>query len=295
MKLTSRDEYLKRIDAVVARISASLAEEAPLPSASELARHANLSEFHFMRVYRALAGEPLGATIQRLRLARAVHLLTDTAEPISAIAGRIGFETPQAFAKAFRRAFGLSPSEARERYVGQAQKLVLPPHETNLPAAPAIRVDIVELQPFRVLALRNRGAYADLDQAYARLFDWLAAQNAVGSVRGLWGVPHHDRRDTPPDESLFDCCVTLAMHLDAHEGPDDKDVFATSLGGGRFIVHQHGGSYAGLDDAHDNLLARALPAQGLALREAPILHEFLNDPDRTPEELLQTKIYVPIE
>jgi hypothetical protein len=31
------------------------------------------------------------------------------------------------------------------------------------------------------------------------------------------------------------------------------------------------------------------------LRELPILHRFGNDPDQTPEELLETEIYLPIE
>ena len=78
-----------------------------------------------MRVYRALAGEPLGATIQRLRLSQAVHLLTQTSAPVSKIAGCVGFETPQAFARAFRQVLSISPSEARDRY-RQHAKIAMP-------------------------------------------------------------------------------------------------------------------------------------------------------------------------
>lgn len=59
MKTSSRTEYLRRIDRVVTRLSSAIANEEALPSVTDLARSANLSEFHFMRVYRALAGEPL--------------------------------------------------------------------------------------------------------------------------------------------------------------------------------------------------------------------------------------------
>ena len=106
-------DYTKRIERVIAAVAASLEQEQALPSTATLAGIANFSPFHFMRVYRALAGESLGATVQRLRLTRAAHLLASSSAPISEIAGRVGFETPQAFARAFRQHFGMAPSEAR--------------------------------------------------------------------------------------------------------------------------------------------------------------------------------------
>lgn len=285
MKTSSRNNYLQRIDQVVMRLSSAIANEEALPSVADLARGAHLSEFHFMRVYRALAGEPLGATTQRLRLSRAVHLLTQTSAPVSEIAGRVGFETPQAFARAFRQVLGFSPSEARDR---KDTRIEVPTPRQDSTDIPAIRVEVVELQPFRAVALRNIGAYADLDQAYGRLFAWLAERAAVETVRGIWGVPHHDRRDTPESECVFDCCLATPAALE----PDDS-VTVMQLGGGRYARYHHTGSYALLDDAHDRLL-RVLPAQGLALLDAPILHEFLNDPENTPEAQLETRIYLPV-
>lgn len=289
MKTSSRTEYLRRIDRVVTRLSSAIANEEALPSVTDLARCANLSEFHFMRVYRALAGEPLGATVQRLRLSQAVHLLTQTSAPIAEIAGRVGFETPQAFARAFRHVLSISPSEARDRYQQHA-KIEVPEPQQNTTNIPVIRVEVVDLQPFRAVALRNYGAYADLDQAYARLFAWLEPRGAVETVQGIWGVPHHDRRDTPASECVFDCCLATPAALD----PDDM-VTVTQLGGGRYARYNSTGSYALLDDTHDRLLRDALPVQGLALVDTPILHEFLNDPESRPEAQLQTRIYIPIE
>ena len=288
MKTSSRTEYLKRIDRVVARLSSAIANEEALPSVTELARGAHLSEFHFMRVYRALAGEPLGATIQRLRLSQAVHLLTQTSAPVSKIASRVGFETPQAFARAFRQVLSISPSQARDRY-RQHAPIAMPMPQQNTTDTPAIRVEVVDLQPFRAVALRNYGAYADLDQAYARLFAWLADRAAVETVRGIWGVPHHDRRDTPASACAFDCCLATLAALD----PDDM-VTVTQLGGGRYASCYSTGSYALLDDAHDRLLRDVLLTQGLTLLDAPILHEYLNDPEGTPEAQLETRIYLPV-
>ena len=92
MKTASQLDYTKRIERVIAAVAVALEKDRELPSVATLAEIAHFSPFHFMRVYRALAGESLGTTVQRLRLARAAHLLVSSAEPISEIAGRVGGE-----------------------------------------------------------------------------------------------------------------------------------------------------------------------------------------------------------
>lgn len=286
MKATSRSEYLRRIDRVVARLTQSIEASGEPPSVAELAACAHLSEFHFMRVYRALAGESLGATTQRLRLQFAMHLLKSTQQPIAAIADRVGYETPQAFAKAFRQRFNAAPGDVRERPDAFADSAPAPQPQL----APVVRIEIVQLEPFRVAALRNRGAYADLDRAYVRLFGWMADHGALDSIAGIWGVPYDDRRDAVPEDSVFDCCLATDAPLIAGDG-----VRLELLGGGRYARHRHIGSYSQLDDLHDALLRDALPQAGLTLRDAPILHRFLNEPDVTPEAQLETDIFIPVD
>ncbi len=284
MKASSHADYLKRIDRVIDALATSLAEERPLPSIAELARVANFSEFHFMRVYRALAGESLGATTQRLRLRRAAHLLAGTQQTISEISGRVGFDTPQAFARAFRQHFGVAPSDAREtEFMDQPRDSSQAQHE------PAIRVDVVALQPFRVVVLRKQGADADLAEAYGALFAWMAQRGALDAIDGIWGLPHHDRRDTPVEPCDFDCCLATSAALAAGDG-----ITTGNIGGGDFLRYKHVGAYTGLDATHDGMLRVALDQQW-QLRDAPIVHEYLNDPESTPEDQLQTHVYLPVE
>lgn len=289
MKTSSRADYLQRIDRVAAAISDSIERGRETPSIARLAELAHFSEFHFMRVYRALSGEALGVTIQRLRLQRAVHLLKDTDASVTDIATSVGYETPQAFAKAFRQRFDAAPSDVRAR--PQAYTMSARPRfATTSNDPPMVRVEIVQLQPFRAAVLRNHGAYADLDQAYVRLFGWIAERGAIESIKGIWGIPYDDRRDAPPEDSVFDCCLAT----DADLAAADRVRFEV-LGGGRYALHRHIGSYLQLDHLHDALLSDALPRTGLTLREAPILHRFINEPDVTPEAELETHIFVPVE
>lgn len=285
MKPTSQLEYTKRIERVIAELAESLEQERELPSIATLAAVANFSAFHFMRVYRALSGESLGTTVQRLRLARAAHLLAATSAPISEVSGRAGFETPQAFARAFRQHYGVSPSEARTVNVASGME-VAPPAPSLSP--PAIRVDVVALEPFRVVVMRTEGAYSRLDEVYRAMFEWMAKRGALESLGGIWGVPLHDRRDTPAADYGFECCLATRSELSAGEG-----VKLGELGGGEYLRYLHEGSFDRLDESHDALF-RAVFADDWQLRDSPVLQEYLNDPDETPEADRRTHIYVPV-
>ncbi len=89
------------------QIEACLAE--PL-SLADIAAASGLSAFHFSRLFTALHGESVMAYVRRRRLARAARRLTEDAEvPLVELALDSGFESQQAFTRAFTRQFGVSP------------------------------------------------------------------------------------------------------------------------------------------------------------------------------------------
>ena len=84
---------------------------------AEICRSAGLSERTLRRRLKAETGLTWEAYRQRQRLLRAVRLLGEAEAPITSIAADCGFESPSAFAKAFRQVLGVSPSEYRLRAV----------------------------------------------------------------------------------------------------------------------------------------------------------------------------------
>ena len=81
----------------------------------ELARLIHLSRFHFCAAFRLATGKRPHEwlTIQRIERARA--LLQDSALPIIDIGLSVGYRTPSAFAAAFRRIVGDTPSNYRRQ------------------------------------------------------------------------------------------------------------------------------------------------------------------------------------
>lgn len=78
-----------------------------------LAVRANLSEFHFTRMFTAAVGIPPYRYVSRRRLENAMALLAAGRLPLSEIAFRSGFSSQASFNRAFRRVTGMTPGEFR--------------------------------------------------------------------------------------------------------------------------------------------------------------------------------------
>jgi AraC family transcriptional regulator len=80
---------------------------------AELARIAVTSEYHFRRMFSALAGIPLSEYIRRRRLTVAGAQVLAQQRTLLDVAVRYGYSSGEAFARAFRAVHGIGPGEAR--------------------------------------------------------------------------------------------------------------------------------------------------------------------------------------
>lgn len=79
----------------------------------DLARAAFFSPFYFSRLFAQATGHPPYDYLMRRRVAAAAEEVTGGDRSLTAIALDYGFEAPDSFSRAFRRCFGILPSEAR--------------------------------------------------------------------------------------------------------------------------------------------------------------------------------------
>jgi AraC family transcriptional regulator len=78
------------------------------------AREANCSAFHFYRMFEMVAGVGVAEYLRRRRLSEAALSLSGGGEDrVIDLALRFGYESPDSFARAFRREFGCLPTDAR--------------------------------------------------------------------------------------------------------------------------------------------------------------------------------------
>jgi AraC-like DNA-binding protein len=72
-----------------------------------------LSRAAFARRFTALVGEPPLAYLTRWRMTTAAGLLRHSETPLGVVGGRVGYGSEFAFAKAFKRAYGVPPGQYR--------------------------------------------------------------------------------------------------------------------------------------------------------------------------------------
>ncbi len=278
MKTDTFNHYAVRIDRAIALLAQRLAAGEPPPTLDEMATAAHFSPFHFHRIYRALTQETLAQTVARLRQDRAAHLLAHQ-RAVTEVALASGYATPQAFARAFREATGMTPTQAR------GQTIEAGPASATAP----LQVRIASMEPLRIVALRHVGDHANLDTAYLRLFGWAGEQGLLEQLQGLYGIALDDPRMTPAAQTRFDAALALG-----ETPPPAADLRADTLAGGAYLICLHQGSYTGLYPLLDRLYLEALPQAGLEPADAPVFFQYHNEPDLTPEPEWLTDIWLPV-
>ncbi len=273
--------YLARMQRVLDHIETHL--DAPLPVA-ELAAVAAFSEFHFQRQFKALTGLPVARYIQARRLTRAgLRLAFRPDASVTEIGLETGYDSPDAFARAFRRWIGQSPSLfradpdwpawAKARTDGSAAAAIAPPG----PDFAVDAVDVLDLPETPVGLLSHRGPPDRLGETLREFIAWRKECGLVPPRSPTFNLLYADPDLVPPDQFRLDLCAgTLGRPVE----PTRRGVVPALLPGGRFARLRVTGGDARLARAIDWLYGAWLPDSGLALRDTPLIaqrHRFFPD------------------
>jgi len=103
-------EWLKQMQAAIDYMERHMAERITI---DDIARAACSSPFHFQRMFHMLTGVTVGEYIRRRRLTLAAQELAGSGGKVLDVALKYGYDSPESFAKAFRKLHGIAPSQAR--------------------------------------------------------------------------------------------------------------------------------------------------------------------------------------
>jgi AraC family transcriptional regulator len=208
--------YVQRVNRAIDHIVGHLDEPLRL---RDLARVALLSPFHFHRVFQALLGATPADFVQRLRLEKALVLLSHPRRPsLTAIALACGFSSSSDFSRCFKRRFGVPPSAFdldtwRRAHGAELEAIVGPPRVERLPPRSnpdAFRVRLRDLPSRTVAYIRVDRPYQG-DNATKAVWRLLAWAERNGLADGQWlGY----QWDNPEITSLEDCRYYAAVEAD---------------------------------------------------------------------------------
>jgi len=273
--------HIERMTRVIEYLYAHLDDDLSLERVADVA---HVSACHFHRLYQATTGETLADTVRRLRFHRAAGELFDPACRLVQIARRAGYSSAEAFSRAFKQRFGITPSAYRT----QTTALHPAPSLTLNPEAPVMDDMHVEtLCALELLAVRHGGDYMKIGQAFDRLCLFAGPRGLLGPGTRMIGAGWDDPAVVPVDDLRSAACI-VAPHALA-EGA----VVPLTLPAGRYACHVHVGPYAGLATAYQRVFAW-IARQDLTTGAAPCFEEYLNHPVSTPPMALETRIMVPL-
>ncbi|SCE23222.1 AraC family transcriptional regulator [Streptomyces sp. DvalAA-19] len=144
---------LERLNEAMEYIESHLGERIEV---ADLARTATTSEYHFRRMFSALAGVPLAEYIRRRRMTVAgAEVLGHPDRTLLEVAVRYGYDTGEGFARAFRAVHGIGPGEARRTgaVLRSQQRLTF---RLVVEGSSAMNYRLVEKGEFRVVGRKAR-------------------------------------------------------------------------------------------------------------------------------------------
>ncbi len=246
-------DYRKALERAVVYIEDRLGDDIKV---DEVAKAAGYSYYHLNRQFMAVLGEGLGSYIKKRRLAEAAKRLLYSNEKIIDIALDSGFESSEAFSRAFKAVYRVSP----QAYRGNRLDILLGAKERldtglldHLARNVTVHPKIVELPEIKVAGLRGETTLRDnkLRELWERangLFPQIPGIVKGGRGFGICEACQSNTLYTMNDDVIF--TEVAGAEVSSFDGLPEILV-RKIIPGGRYAVFTHRGTLSMLPRTFD--------------------------------------------
>ncbi len=261
-------------------------------SLSTIAREAYISAYHFHRLFSMVVGVPVAEFVRSVRLEAAAQQLRSTRTPIAGIARNVGYDSSDAFGRAFRKQFSEAPSAYRRRWRDDPPPLrVAPGLLLDRSIDPGVQVK--RLSERTLACVRHIGAYQTVWQAWRVLDEWALRHSLDPHSVERIGISYDDPEMVPANRIRYDACLSVpATFARAVEG--DQTIAWRTLAAGEFAIVRHRGPYHLLGEAYRRLYVHWLPMSGWTPRDEPSVELYRETGAHTEHDLI-TDIQLPVQ
>jgi AraC family transcriptional regulator len=282
-------EWLKQMQAAIDYMEEHMEERITI---EEIARAGCSSPFHFQRMFYMLTGVTVGEYMRRRRLTLAAQELAGSASKVLDVALKYGYDSPESFAKAFRKLHGIPPSQARAEGV----KLKAYPRITFqilLKGDKEMDYQIIDKPAFKAAGIviettmedgQNKKditkfwADSQLNGDVARIISLLGAEELYGIIYGI-----------VPGQDTFN--YMIGGRLDGDEVPEG--LTAIEIPASRWAVFTAVGPLPGsIQSLFNRIFQEWFPATGYEHAHAPELEVYF--PGDIHSEDYRCEVWVPI-
>jgi AraC family transcriptional regulator len=259
-------------------------------SLDEIADTAGLSRYHLSRVFGLTTGHSISGYIRGRRLSGAALALINSSSTILEVALDAGYGSHEAFTRAFREQFGMTPDGLRKQ--GHARNLVLLEpirmDDTRLPKLDAPRF---ETRPAMLLAGLAETYACEATQGIPSL--WQKFNQHFGHIPGqvgnvAYGVCTQTEGETESFRYMSAAEVTSADDL--------PEGFTTlKLPQQRYAVFTHRGHISGISATVQQIFGDWLPQSGHQHGGLPDMMERYDDRFDPHTGMGVTEIWIPLK
>jgi AraC family transcriptional regulator len=256
------------------------------------AKAAHVSPAHLQRAFSVLTGISVGEYVRRRRLTLAAEELSRGTIRVIDAALKHGYETPESFAKAFRRQHGITPTEAKLPGASLVcyNRLVI---QVSLKGEKMMKYKIVERDEFMVagiqrrFSIENNAQQAEIPKLWGEMNGNGISEKLFelnnGQIEGVLGVCV-DRED-----QSIDYWVATEYEGPVPDGFENLLIPASTWA----VFEVHGPMPDAMQQAWEKIMSEWLPSTQYEMQGTPGFEMYTNeDPSRAD---LYSEIWIPVK
>ena len=248
--MTETDEqiqanYKNRINRVFEFIDQNLESDLSLSKVSEIAF---FSPFHFHRVFKFVTGETLNGYVTRRKIEKSASDLLHKTITVTEIAHKYGFSDNSSYSRAFKKYFGVSPTEFKKQNPNRHSKIrqleskigqEYPDYEKYICIIKNLKkwtemnakIEIKETPELNLAGVTHIGVNG-IENAFEKLIKWAKPKGLLNNSEAKMGRVFHDSfKVTAPDK------VRMSVFLITNESFDTEgEINKLTIRGGKCIV-----------------------------------------------------------
>lgn len=247
MKILDKEiqiDYQNRINRVFQYIDENLDSDLSLNTISDIAF---FSPYHFHRIFKFITEETLNEYVIRRRIEKSVLDLLHKNITTTEIAHKYGFSDNSSFSRAFKKFYGVNPTEFKKQSPNKYSKISqleskngqeYPEHEkyiciiNNLKNWIKMNAKIgIKEMPKMDLAYVSSIGHQNLETAYQKLMKWATPQGLMNDQTKMVTIYHDSFKVTEASKVRMSASLLLNKPVETK-----GEIGLTSIKAGKFIV-----------------------------------------------------------
>ena len=299
--MSKQEEHIIRINKVKKFIEENVDQKLSL---STLAEKACYSPFHFQRLFKSVVGETPKQYIKRLRLeSTAHHIVLKPETSILEVALRYGFNSLEAFSRAFKNYYGFSPDEFRKIDAEDKMYIIHTKIKSDRPEMldsssflvssiknelDSLKIKVVKLPAKKLIYVPVTLKDADtVIRGYKKIKQWANARDLVSSNSEIFGLMLDFPAFTALEKCRFYTCVAVESKPEV-----SKEIGYMELPSKTYATFKVKGEINELMKSVSMFATQWLPESGYEIYHVPAILIPLDDPTLYPLNKTSCQIYI---